>query len=147
MDTEFIDVTWTGNDGDGVGRLTVEAAANGFCGKSSAWFDRTQVEQFGRDLTRFPLEGVPPTLSGGFGRPDPQVHVEMKVYPVGARGQVAIGVSLASERWPTDRQDAQHSVRLELLTTYEQLGSFGRALEGITERNGGHGRIEGDRLA
>ncbi|HKE75551.1 MAG TPA: hypothetical protein VKB57_18150 [Acidimicrobiales bacterium] len=33
MDAEFVNLTWGGDDGDGIGRLTVTASANGYAGR------------------------------------------------------------------------------------------------------------------
>ena len=148
MRSEYIDVMWNGDDGDGIGRLTVRAAANDFAGQSSAWFNRTSVEAFGLLLKVFPLEPSPTLeLDSGFGGSEPQIHVALRAYPVGPLGQVAIHVSLATPLWQDDRVDAQHRVTLELLTTYERLNRFGVDLERVTEGNGERAAVKGERLA
>lgn len=144
---EYLEVSWGGDDGDGVGRLTVVASANGFGGRSSAWFDRGTIERFADELGRYPLDPQhQPEIDGGFGGNDPQVHVRLHAYPVGHFGQIAFGVDLATEHWPDNRIDARHAVRLELPTTYERLGAFARDLRRLTESNGRSARIEAERL-
>ena len=148
MQSEFIEVLWNGDDGDGIGRMTVHAAANAFAGLSSAWFNRTSVEAFGRALRGFSLEPSPELeLQGGLGGSEQGIHVALRAYPVGPLGQVAIHVLLATPVWQGDRLDAQHQVTLELLTTYERLGRFGNELERVTEQNDERAIIEGERLA
>jgi hypothetical protein len=146
-DGDHLEVSWSGDDGDGVGRLTVAAVANGFSGRTQAWFNRETITQFAEELSRYPLDARQrPRIEGGFGGEPTQTHVALSAYPVGNVGQVAIGVDLASELWPDDRIEAQHRVRLELPTTYERLGAFARELLRLTDRNDQSGRIEAERL-
>lgn len=145
---EFVELSWGGDDGDGVGRLTVVASANGFAGRGRGWFDRRTIEAFGDALNRYPLDADdPPSITGGFGGDTPQVHVALAAYPIGRRGQVGVAVDLATELWPEDRPEGQHRVRLELPTTYERLGHFARDVARLGEKNGQTARIEAERLA
>ena len=101
---EALRVIRDGDDGDGIGRLTVAVSANDFAGRSSAWFNRETVEEFARSLAAYPLGAHGSTThSGGFGGGDPQTHIELHAYPVGAHGQVVIGASLSTPREAGDR--------------------------------------------
>ena len=145
---DFLEVSWGGDDGDGIGRLSVAAVANGFAGRAHAWFDRATIVQFGEALSLYPLDDQPPpTISGGFGGDAPQTHVCISAYRLGSRGQVAFGVELATELWHDEPSERQHRVRLELLTTYERLRAFASELQRLPDGNGHTARIEGDRLA
>jgi hypothetical protein len=113
---------------DGTGKLAVTATANGFSGRSAAWFDSTRLTEFASNLGEYPLPKEHPVMiASGFGGSPEQLeqeHVRVAVYPVGNRGQVGVGVHLATERWPDTRPDAVCDVRLELLTTYQRLAEF-----------------------
>ncbi len=125
-------VTWGGDDGDGIGRLTVRAAANGFAGIGEAWTDRTQMLEFSLRLSAYPLrEEV--SISAGFGGDEAEEHVGIAVGPVGSHGQVGIRVHLATPVWPNTRPESRREVRLELLTTYQRLETFSTGLRRVVE--------------
>jgi hypothetical protein len=88
-------------------------------------------------------------MEGGFGRIgiDEQVHLAVRGYPVGSRGQVGLRVELATPLDPGDRVQAQHRVGLEVLTTYERLGAFGRDLTELADGHEKVARIDGERLS
>lgn len=88
-----------------------------------------------------------PRLEGGFGGDEPQVHVALTAYPIGSRGQVGIGVDLATELRPGGRPEAQHRVRVELATAYERLRAFAVEVARLPDRNGSVAHIAGERLA
>jgi hypothetical protein len=141
---------WGGDDGDGFGRLTVTASANGYAGRSAAWFDRETVLRFARAIDAYPLPDEPIEISGGFGETGgqpAQEHVGIRVARVGLRGQVGISAHLATELWPDTRRASLHDVRLELLTTYERLRFLSRHLSLIVDRRLDAAEIEGDKLA
>lgn len=126
-----VTLRWDGDDGDGIGRLTVSASANGFAGRSSAWFDREAVVAFGQALGAYPLPDEVIMISGGFGAKNdnpPQEHVGIGVSPVGALGQVGVRVHLATAVWEPSDNESRHDVSLRLLTTYEHLRRFSEQL-------------------
>jgi hypothetical protein len=66
-DGEYLALSWDGDDGDGIGRLTVTAVANAFSVRSRAWFDRGTIEELAEELTRYPLDADQvPRIEGGF---------------------------------------------------------------------------------
>jgi hypothetical protein len=127
-------------DADGTGKLKVVVGSRGFSGESAAWFDTTNLKDFARSLSIYPLaDDDHPNIHGGFGGnlrtgSSPQEHVRLEIGPVGGKGQVGIWVHLATEVWPDTRPESFYEVRLELLTTYERLRMFSihllRVLEG-----------------
>lgn len=126
-----ITLRWGGDDGDGIGRLTVSASANGFAGRSSAWFDRAAVIAFAQALGAYPLPDEEIMISGGFGAQNdnpPQEHVGIGVSPVGALGQVGMRVHLATAVWEPSDSGSRHEVSLRVLTTYEHLRRFSEQL-------------------
>ena len=150
MTSDRLTLRWGGDDGDGIGKLTVVAWANGFAGVGAAWFDRATVLQFAESVAAYPLPDRPIELAGGFGesfgRP-PREHVRLSVAPVGLRGQVGLRVHLATEQWPDTRVEAVHDVRLELLTTYERLRDLSGDLGAVIEGRLDHAEIGGEVLA
>ena len=63
-----------------------------------------------------------------------QEQVRLTVKPVGGKGQVGVLVHLAAELWPDARPESVSELRLEFLTSYEQLRTFSddlrRAVQG-----------------
>lgn len=125
------------SDPDGTGKMTVSAAANGFAGNSSAWFNNNAVLDFAREIASYPLpEGSKLEITGGFGsRANPHAvaeeHVGLRVGPVGIKGQIGIHVHLATPTWEGMRPESAHDVRLQLLTTYQRLEHFGEHLSRV----------------
>src|SRR5947207_1075266 len=116
----YLEATWW-TDGDGTGRLTIAASSStGFAGRSWAWFSTGTVLEFARKLESFPLSSDDrPSLVGG-SQPiggDLLVTVGLAAYPVGSRGQVALGIELATEPWqmPIMRPEEHEVARFELL--------------------------------
>lgn len=120
---------WFDDDLDGTGELYVEAAANEFSGKGSAYFSKSQIENFANALTAYPLEKENlPEIIGGRGG---QIHLFMKAYPINGRGDLAIQVKLATELWDGDRTDSQHTVQLEIPTHYQPLADFAKEIKDL----------------
>jgi hypothetical protein len=140
---------WGGDDGDGTGKLTVSARADGFAGVSGAWFDRETVIGFAHAIGAYPLPDDPIEISSGFGAKDDvaQEHVGIRVGRVGPWGQVGIRVHLATEIWPDTRPESVDEVWLELLTTYERLRFLSRHLALVIEGRLEVAEIEGETLA
>jgi len=120
-----------------IGELLVAARANGFAGRSSAYFNDSAIRAFAARLAEYPLpDGNAPAISGGtsdLGGGNYTELVGITVAPSESRGQLAVRVHLA-ESW-SSRGDAKHEVRLELLTTYERLRTFSEDLARVV--NGG----------
>jgi hypothetical protein len=125
-------------DTDGTGGLVAEASSGGFSGVGMAWFNLSQIDEFGELLAStyplaidgsYKLQGgiwtmeTPGTLS--------QPKLGLQFYPVGALGVVGCRAHLTSD----DQRDgvATHSAVIELRTNYEQLRNFGIAVSALAE--------------
>jgi hypothetical protein len=130
MPAGFVAIEFERDDGDDrTGRLHVGAVADDYSGRATAWCDLASLEDFAQKLEASPLSlDAPVELAGGFAD---QEQVGIRVTPVGAKGQISVAVHLATPRWPDTRPEAVHDVRLELLTTYEQLARFGEELAAV----------------
>jgi hypothetical protein len=129
-------------DGDDIGELQVEAAAGGFSGVSSAYFDLASLGEFAEALNAFPLPRDEfPHIEGGFWGPEPgelqQCHVSLTVCPVDRRGSLGIRVRLAEPIWADDDPARKSHVQFELPADYAVLQRFSRDLrrlvDGVTD--------------
>jgi hypothetical protein len=120
------------------GKLWVRVDSGGFAGEAGAWFDEGRVIEFASLISAYPLPADdPPTIASGFGKSETdldQEQVRLTVKPVGGKGQVGVLVHLAAELWPDARPESVSELRLEFLTSYEQLRTFSddlrRAVQG-----------------
>jgi hypothetical protein len=115
-------------DDDGTAELRADVRADGFSGVGAAWFDLRQVADFALSLENaFPLENAM-ELKGGYWTKDgtglTQEHLGIRFYPVGGCGVVGCQIRLANPVQEHDRPEAQCTVRVELLTHYEELRQF-----------------------
>jgi hypothetical protein len=123
-------------DGDGSGKLSVEVSAPPFAGASSAWFGVEQLIEFAEQLAEaYPLSPTQPiSLRGGFfeatGSTLETVHIGLSFYPLGNRGVVGCKVHLAAPVQIEDEHEAR--LEIELVTYYESVGRFARALSAIS---------------
>ena len=53
--TDRVSLRWSGDDGDGIGKLTVTASANGFGGQSGARFTGVAIIDFALEIRSYPL--------------------------------------------------------------------------------------------
>jgi hypothetical protein len=126
---------WFYCDADGVGELFAQVESNGFSGRSSAWFGKSQIVEFATRLAdAFPLPADKPLkLEGGFlselGVSVVQPHVSLSFYPIGHLGLVGCRVLLATPIHSEDRLEEQSLVAIELKTHYELLRAFAYSLE------------------
>ena len=123
-------------DSDGTGELFAKVSANGFSGTGSAWFDCLQLAHFAEELAAaYPLPANKKMqLEGGYwSKSEPlieQLHLGLSFYPIGSTGKVGCQVSLATPCGPDQaRPESQATVRVELITSYEQVRVFANALE------------------
>jgi hypothetical protein len=126
-------------DTDGTGKLVVGVCAGAFSGLSSAWFHQGELLDFARYFAStypLPAQGLP-KLRGGYWsessdqRVLAQPHVELEFYPVGSLGVIGCRVELATASRGVGRLGQESRVGVELLTAYEPLGRFARALETV----------------
>jgi hypothetical protein len=141
-------------DSDGTGKLTAEAASSGFAGRGEAWFDLQQLARFSRELRAFPLsQSNPPNIEGGFWSKEKrgtleQVHLSIRAYQIGSKGQVGIRVQLADPPlWPDDRSESQNIAQIELLTSYAALERFAKDLEMLVDSKLDEAVLNGERLS
>lgn len=126
------------DDGYGTGELYAEAETRGFSGRSAAYFDIEEIKEFAKSISEYPLpERRRCSLASGFGSKSPgelnQEHLSIEVYPIDSRGHIGVQVRMATPIWPEERLDSQRVAKLELLTTYEPIGRFGRDLLALME--------------
>lgn len=129
-----------------IGLLRVRASSQGFSGSSSAYFNDSRVLAFAGELDGYPLDS-PVSIGSGLGDTDAgtyEEHVGIVVRQVSVLGQLSIVVHLA-EPWPA-RADAHCDVRLELLTSYEQIRAFGRDLTRVVKGELDRAHLAGERL-
>lgn len=121
-------------DSDGTGKLLADVRFRGFAGSGSAWFGISELKEFADAIMAFPIpDAVRPSIAGGFWSKEVRGHLEQEhlaltVYPIGRRGQLGVQVRLATELWEGDREESQSSVKVELLTSYQQLAEFAQQL-------------------
>ena len=122
-------------DTDGTVELIAEVTSNGFCGHASAWFNLSDIEQFSVRLAEtYPLLASDPLeIRGGFwSKSTPAVleqeHLGIEFYPVGLRGEIGCRVRLTTPLYEHDRSNSQHSVAVELKSSYEEVKAFSDSL-------------------
>ena len=138
------------NDGDGTGKLLVEAEADGYAGKSGAYFYVDTLKSFPAAIGQFPLpDGAELSISGGFGETRgkrEQEHVGIDVYLIDQRGHIGIQVRMATEVWDETRVESQKAAKLEIMTTYEPLAKFSKELLTVFNGSASEATLEGDLL-
>ena len=131
-----------------IGALTVVARANGFAGRSSAYFNASAILQFAERMAAYPLpDGEPLRIQSGMfpvNSDELEEHIGIGVAPVGSLVQVAVLVHLA-EPWP-QRSGNRADVHLELLTTYERLRRFSPELARVVRGEQSEARLGGEVL-
>ena len=120
-------------DDDGTAELFADIQANGFCGHGSAWIDPVELAGIAAQLVdAFPLAETLGIAGGYWSGKNPatltQEHLAISFYPVEGRGVVGCQVRLATSWDRDDRQQSQHTVQAELLTSYQELQRFAKAL-------------------
>ncbi len=124
-------------DGDGTGTLDVEAEADGYSGRSHAYFNVDDIKHFAGALSKYPLpEDQACSLTAGFGesRGKPaQEHVGIDAYPVNRRGYIGIQIRMATAVWTETRPESQRIAQLEIVTTYEPLARFSKDLLAVLD--------------
>jgi hypothetical protein len=138
------------HDGDGTGKLSVDATAAGYSGKGNAYFDVGQIREFAASVSRFPLpDDNRCSISGGFGaghgQPE-QEHVGIEIYPIDHRGHIGVQVRMATPIWPDMRVRSQNAVKLEIITTHEPLVRFSKDLLALVNGTASEATLQGEML-
>ena len=120
-------------DDDGTAELFAEIHCNGFSGRGSAWIDPQKLAEMASQLAdAFPLKETLDIKGGYWSRESPgtlsQEHLAISFYPVAGRGVVGCQTRLATDLQSDERPSSQHMVRAELLTSYQELQRFTKAL-------------------
>jgi hypothetical protein len=125
---------------DGTGKLTAEIASGGFAAWGEAYFGLQRLAEFSQKLCAFPLsESDPPYIEGGFWSKEErgvieQVHLSIRAYQIGSKGQIGIRVKCADPPvWPNDRLESQNKAEIELMTSYAALEQFAKDLKLLME--------------
>ena len=111
-----------------------EIHSKGFSGVSSAFFTLEQIKRFAKSLMDYPMqESSMRELVGGFWKEHPideleEVHLAIRVYAIGSRGQLGIRVRVAERLGEAQRRESQKIAEVELLTTYSSVGVFAKKL-------------------
>ena len=122
-------------DGDGTARLDVAVQCRGFCGNSSGWFGISKLEEYADLLLAYPLpdDGHPPLRAGFWSKTRQgeidQLHVSLRVYPVGLRGAVGCLVTLRTPLNDGDKSKVVSLVEVELRTSYQAIADFSQELK------------------
>jgi hypothetical protein len=138
-------------ESDGTGKLSVRAAAGGFAGEASAWFDTVKLMEFATSLATYPLPDIPTTaISGGFGSLDrsgvAEEHIGIVARPVEHRGQLGVRIHLSMPSWQDTRPESVNEVWLELLTTYERLRLFSDHMVRVLKGQLNEAQLGGEQL-
>jgi|SRR5437667_12348995 hypothetical protein len=119
-------------DSDGTGQLFADVSSSAFSGHGRAWFNLDDLDHFAEQLTAFPLSAESPVcLEGGYWSNDnrgtlEQVHLSIRIYPIGSKGQVGARIHVADCLESRDRRESQNQATVELKTSYAALESFAR---------------------
>ncbi|SRR5229473_2797054 len=122
-------------DGDGTARLDATVQCKGFCGNSSGWFGITQLDEFADLLLAYPLpdDGHPPLRAGFWSKTTrgeiDQLHISLRVYPVGLRGAVGCLITLRTPLNDRDQSKVASLVEVELRTSYQAMADFSQELK------------------
>lgn len=122
------------DDFDGTGKLLALAESQGFSGRGGAWFGVSQIEEFAKELSTFPLpDRETIILKGGFWKSDllDQEHLALEVYPIDRRGHIGVQIRMASELWKPTRPQSQMTAKVELVTSYQPLLEFSNHLQDL----------------
>jgi len=118
------------SDSDGTGQLIADVSSSGFSGHGRAWFNLDDLDHFAERLTTIPLSPESPVcLEGGYWSMEKrgtlkQVHLSIRIYPIGSKGQVGARIHVADCLESRDRPESQNQASLELKTSYRALESF-----------------------
>jgi hypothetical protein len=140
------------DDGDGTGKLLIQARSNGFSGEGGAWFSVGELQDFANAIAIFPLsKSDSPRLAGGFYKKDgsgelAEEHLTLTVYPIDSKGHLGIQVRIATELWNEARPESQHIVKLEIITSYEPLAQFSKGLKALIAGQSKELSLEGEQL-
>lgn len=124
-------------DGDGTAELMASISGHGFAGTGSAWFGIEQLRNFAERIGRFPLDEMV-SLDGGIWSDDlpsrlEAVTLSIHVYLIDGRGQLGIHVHACQPCFTRNAREADHSVEVELETTYSSLERFSRHMLRVIE--------------
>jgi len=146
---------WFSDDGDGTGELKVRAEAGGFAALGAAYFGLEELLRFCEAIGSFPLpEGdARLNIQGGFWSQEQhgqikQEHLGINVYFAdAARGYIGIQVRAATPVWPHTRPNSKMMATVEVVTTYEPLARFARALKMVLQGKAKEAVLEGQAIA
>jgi hypothetical protein len=147
----FLTLTFR-DDGDGTGKLSAQAEAQGYSGMSGAYFDIGRIREFAQAISEFPLPDVSRcSLASGFWSEKTsgaleQEHLGIDVYPVDHRGHIGVQVRMATEMWKDTRPRSQKTATLEIITTYEPLARFSKNILSIISGSASEATLAADAL-
>ena len=118
-------------DDDGTAELHAEVVANGFCGRSFAWFNVSAIADLANTLGEaIPLSEAVELRGGYWGRKSgdglTEEHLALRFYS--SREVVGCQVRLATPSHEHSRPEELHRVHAELATSYQELQQFSASL-------------------
>jgi hypothetical protein len=140
-------------DSDGTGELFAEVSSSGFSGHGSAWFNLQELAVFAKQLGTIPLPADNDLcLEGGYGNQEKpgaldQVHLSIRIYPIGTKGQIGARVQVADRVERLDRPESQNSAMVELKTSYAALERFAQDLDRLSRSSTSEAVLNGEALS
>jgi hypothetical protein len=108
-----------------------------------------QLQRFSEQLLAYPLppDGIAPLQRGFWSITQrgelAQLHVSLKVYPVGLRGAVGCLVTLNPPLNGGDTSKLASRVEVELRTSYQELSVFSKELERLANAEASEAILRG----
>lgn len=123
------------------GELRAAAEVLGFRGHGAAWFNRSVLEEFARELGLYPIpQGDRIVLRGGEGlgaeESPVSVCLGLSISAFGRLGSLRVDVELAYTAQASGLSDLPLRASLAFLTTYADLEAFSRGVAAMLDHGG-----------
>lgn len=130
------------------GEVTVMVATEGFSGQGSAWFDRTEIEDFIAQLENCVTSDDPmPALAGGFFSASRLIdeHVGLRILPHDTVGRPRVRVHVATIVPSGSGADLRQELTASFVTTAADVTRFREALTALLAGSAREAVLEGRR--
>jgi hypothetical protein len=139
----FLRLTYAPED-EWHGEVTAYIQCNGFTGRGSAWFGRSQIDDFLAQLEPCPIsDSDAPVLSGGYFNRDGSLAEELigiRIRPHNSTGTLRVSVHLADQ---VEHEGEKQQLNAVLLTTYAEVAVFKSALAAHLAGTTGEAELRG----
>lgn len=131
------------------GQLIAQAQSGKFAGRSSAWFNRSELMEFANRLATYPLPwGMVVTLQGGYWSEAAddgltQIHLRLAFQPHDRTGHIRVSIILADPYEDTQADELANSANLYFLTTYNCVSAFRQELLALIRGESGVAQLQG----